>query len=65
MNKNQYDFPGIIIITIFLILLSYAGYLAYKSIDWDVLKRLEAQPIVLPTPVPTTPVASPTAVLKK
>jgi len=38
----------------FLLLLSYAGYLSYKSIDFDVLKKLESQTLIYPTfPTPT------------
>lgn len=56
-DQNQLDFWGYLIITIFLLLLSYAGYLSYKSIDWTVLTRLESQTLVLPTPIVATPSA--------
>jgi len=49
-NQNKIDYIGIILLSIFFILLSYAGFLSYKSIDWDVLKRLESSPLILPTP---------------
>lgn len=52
---------AITLISIFLILLTYAGYLSYKSIDWTVLDRLEATKLILPTPITTPPVASPSA----
>jgi len=52
-NKNKIDYIGVIFILIFLMLLSYAGYLSYKSIDWDVLKRLESAPLGVPSPVPS------------
>jgi hypothetical protein len=55
---NKLDFWGYLIIGFFLILLSYAGYLAYQSIDWTVLTRLESQKLVLPTPIIATPSAS-------
>lgn len=42
-------------IFIFLLLLSYAGYISYKSIDFDVLKKLEAQKLVLPPPPTVIP----------
>lgn len=58
-NKKP-DYIGNTIVFTLLGLLIYAGYLSYKSIDWDVLKRLEAQPLVLPTPAPIVP-ASPSA----
>jgi len=51
-NKKP-DYIGNVIVFILLGLLTYAGYLSYKSIDWDVLKRLETEPLILPTPIPT------------
>ena len=60
MESNKIDTLGYILIATFLILLSYAGYLSYKSIDWNVLKRLESQTLVLPTPIPAS-IASPSA----
>ncbi len=51
---NQKDPIGNIIIAILFILLAIAGYISYKSIDWDVLKRMEQVPLVLPTPIPPT-----------
>lgn len=65
-NKKP-DYIGNTIVFILLGLLIYAGYLSYKSIDWDVLKRLENQPLVLPTPIPiitTTPSATPSLIKK-
>jgi len=61
---------GNIIIVTLLILLSVAGFISYQSIDWTVLKRLEAQPLILPTPIPNNPsattlISSPTATVKK
>jgi len=56
---NQKDFIGNTLIITLLVLLSIAGYISYKSIDWTVLKRLEAQPLILPTPM-----ASPSSTLK-
>ena len=44
-----------------LILLSYAGFLAYKSIQWDVLDRLEAQPLVLPPPATSSAISTSSA----
>ena len=60
MSEKPLDFWGYLIISTLLILLSYASYLSYKSIDWDVLKRLEASPINLPAPI-TPAIASPSA----
>jgi len=51
---NQKDPIGNIIIAILFILLAIAGFISYKSIDWDVLKRMEQVPLVLPTPIPAT-----------
>jgi hypothetical protein len=55
MQKTNYDFIGTIIIVIFLVLLGIAGFISYKSIDWDVLKRIESQTLVLPTQSPASP----------
>jgi hypothetical protein len=57
-KENKIDFWGYLIIGFFLLLLSYAGYLSYKSIDWTVLTRLESQKLVLPTPIIASPSAS-------
>lgn len=65
MSIPKLDFFGYLIIVILLGLLSYAGYLSQKSIDWDVLKRLESQKLILPTPLssPSPSVLSPTPAL--
>ncbi|MFA6602882.1 MAG: hypothetical protein WCT01_03705 [Candidatus Shapirobacteria bacterium] len=61
-HSKPLDTLGITLIAIFFILLSYAGFLSYKSIDWNVLKRMENQPLSLPAlPVPATASASPAA----
>jgi hypothetical protein len=52
-NKKP-DYVGNTIVFILLGLLLYAGYLSYKSIDWTILKRLESEPLILPTPIPAT-----------
>jgi hypothetical protein len=52
-NQNKPNTVGIILITILLILLTYAGFLSYKSIDYKILEKLEATPLDLP-PQPTT-----------
>lgn len=54
---------GLILLFLLFSLLAYAGWLSYKSIDWEVLKRLESQQLLLPTPAPSpalTPGPSPT-----
>lgn len=61
MEENQKtDYIGNIIVFILLSLLVFAGYLSYKSIDWEVLKRLESQQLILPTPIPTS-IATPSS----
>lgn len=47
--KSKIDYIIIILLTSFFLLLTYAGYLSYQSIDWDVLKRLEDSPLALPS----------------
>lgn len=53
-NNKKPDHIGNIIVFILLTLLIYAGYLSYKSIDWKVLKNLESEKLILPTPIPAT-----------
>ncbi len=53
MNEPKIDPIGSLLIAALLVALAYGGYLSYKSIDWTVLKRLEAEPLILPTPVPS------------
>ncbi len=60
-EKIKIDYIAVILLSIFFILLSYAGYLSYKSIDWDVLKRLEQAPIGVPPPIPTASISTPSA----
>lgn len=51
---NQKDPIGTIIVTVFFILLIIAGIISYnKSIDWQVLKRMENTPLSMPSPIPT------------
>lgn len=64
MEPQKIDFWTYLLISLLFILLAYSSYLAYKSIDWDVLKKLEAQKLVLPTPAissPSAQIATPTA----
>jgi hypothetical protein len=53
MHLDGIDKIGALLLTILFILLAYAGYLSQKSIDYDVLKRLESSKLILPTQVPT------------
>lgn len=64
MNQNKITPLGYFLIITFFVLLSYASYLSAKSIDWDVLKRMENSPLTLPTQAPS-PTASDSAFLKK
>lgn len=52
MKETKIDFWGWFLITSLLILLSIAGYSAYKSIDYQVLTKLESQQLILPTETP-------------
>lgn len=71
---NQKDTIGNILVFTLLILLTVAGIISYKSIDWTVLKRMEDSKLVLPTPIPTNvatqstqiaPTATPSTDIKK
>jgi hypothetical protein len=55
MKNKESDLIGNILIISLLSLLLIAGYISYKSIDWDVLERLESQKLIT-NPVPTIPV---------
>ena len=50
MNQQKKDPIGISLILLLFILLGIIGVIYYKSIDWDVLKRLENTSLILPTP---------------
>jgi hypothetical protein len=52
MKKEKIGIIGIISLSILFVLLTIAGYISYKHIDWDVLKRIESQQLILPTPIP-------------
>jgi len=58
MNQSK-DIVGTILICTLLTLLTIAGIISYRSIDWSVLQRLEGQKLVLPTPI----IASPSAII--
>ncbi len=53
MEENNFDKTGTILIACLFVALIIAGYISYKSIDFDILKKLEAQPLILPTPIIT------------
>jgi ABC-type lipoprotein release transport system permease subunit len=59
MTENQKDPIGISLLFFLFILLGVMGFIYYKSIDSNVLKRLEQAPLVLPTQTATaTPSSS-------
>lgn len=58
MEQNKITSLGYFLLLSFFILLSYAGWIYAKSIDWDVLKRLENSPLTLPTQTIISPPAS-------
>jgi len=47
-----------ILIFFLFIFLTIAGIISYKSINWDVLKIMEQQKIILPTPIPQIPIST-------
>lgn len=47
------DNIGISLIAILFLFLIIAGIISSQSIDWTVLKRLEQQQLILPTPIPS------------
>jgi len=49
------DIIGPILLFLLFILLIAAGIISYQSIDWNVLKKIENQKLILPTPIITKP----------
>lgn len=47
------DIIGSILLLSLFILLIIAGIISYHSIDWNVLKKIENQKLILPTPIVT------------
>jgi hypothetical protein len=47
-----------IFIIILLILLTIAGIISYQGIEWNVLKDIESKKLILPTPIPKTPIST-------
>lgn len=47
--ENKITPIGYLLLATFFILLSYYGWIYTKSIDWNVLKRMESAPLSLPT----------------
>ena len=55
MEPKKNSIFGYILISIIFILITIAGYFSYQSIDWNILKKIESQPLILPTPIPVIP----------
>lgn len=51
--SSQPDNIGYILIILLLILTTIAGFFAYKSIDFEVLDKMEQQPLNIPPPPAT------------
>lgn len=58
MEQNKITPLGYFLLLSFFILLGYAGWIYAKSIDWDVLKRMENSPLTLPTQTIISPTTS-------
>jgi len=50
MPKQKMNNIGYFLIFLLLTLLTYAGWLSVKSIQWDVLETMESKTLVLPPP---------------
>jgi hypothetical protein len=59
MDPKPIDPIGWALLGILFAFLAYAGWLSYKSIDFQILQKLESIPLILPTPI----IASPSATL--
>jgi hypothetical protein len=62
-SNSKIDFVAIFLVGLFLILLCYASYLSYISIDYNILKKLEAQPLNLPPPATSSATLNPNSVV--
>ena len=60
MKIEKLDTLDYILIATLLLLLTYAGFLSAKSIQWDVLQQMENKQLILPTPIISTPSAQTT-----
>lgn len=58
------DTIGSILLFLLFILLIIAGIISYQSIDWDILKKIEKQKLILPTPVISQPISTQSAIQK-
>ncbi len=48
MEKTKFDVLGFSLIISFFAVLTYAGYLSYKGIDYKILNKLESIKLELP-----------------
>ncbi len=58
MEEYKIDTIGTILISCLLLCLILAGYISYKHIDFNVLQKIENHPLVLPTPIVSSPAIS-------
>jgi hypothetical protein len=58
MEQNKITPFGYFLLTSFFILLAYAAWIYAKSIDWEVLKRMENSPLSLPSQIIISPPSS-------
>jgi hypothetical protein len=55
MEEKPIDTFGYVLIGLLLSLLIIAGFISYQSIDFQILQKLEATTLVLPTPIVAQP----------
>ncbi len=51
--KNK-DIIGPLLIALLFVFLIIVGIISYRSIDWEVLQKLEGNKLILPTPIVKT-----------
>lgn len=62
MEEQKKDPIGISLLIILFVLLGIIGIFYYRSIDKDVLVRLENTKLEMPTPIPSTNSSTPSAI---
>ncbi len=67
MEKTKFDVLGFSLIFSFFAILTFAGYLSYKGIDYKILNKLESIKLELPPEASSsaTPSATPSAIPTK
>lgn len=67
MIEPQKDPIGMSLLLVLFLLLGIISIIYYRSIDWNVLKRIEQTPLILPTPIlsstatPSANISTPTS----